>query len=114
MTIFRHFIKKSTNEISLMEADQILRDQTDSAILLDVRSDEEWKEGHLSGALHIPHDQIRQRAKEEFPQGKPLFVYCRSGHRAGLAKKDLEKLGFNDVHNVGGILDYEWDLVGDE
>lgn len=114
MTIFRHFIKKSTNEISLMEADQILRDQPGSAILLDVRSDEEWKEGHLFGALHIPHDQIQQRAKEELPQGKPLFVYCRSGHRAGLAKKDLEKLGFTGVQNVGGILDYEGDLVGEK
>lgn len=110
MTIFCHFLKKTTNELSLMEAAQILHDQPDSAILLDVRSDEEWKEGHLPGALHIPHDQIRQRAKEELPQDKPLFVYCRSGHRAGLAKKDLEKLGFTEVHNVGGILDYKGEL----
>ena len=110
MTIFCHFLKKTTNELSLMEAAQILRDQPDSGILLDVRSDEEWKEGHLPGAFHIPHDQIRQRAKKELPQGKPLFVYCRSGHRAGLAKKDLEKLGFTEVHNVGGILDYKGEL----
>ena len=94
-----------------MEAAQILHDQPDSAILLDVRSDEEWKEGHLPGTLHIPHDQIPQRAKEELPQDKPLFVYCRSGHRAGLAKKELEKLGFTKVHNVGGILDYKGELL---
>ncbi|WP_053942394.1 rhodanese-like domain-containing protein [Kallipyga gabonensis] len=111
MTIFRHFLKKSTDDLCLMEAAQILRDQPDSAILLDVRSDEEWNEGHLPGALHIPHDQIPQRAKEELPQDKPLFVYCRSGHRAGLAKKDLEKLGFTEVHNVGGILDYKGELL---
>lgn len=110
MAIFRHFLKKSTNDFSLMEATQILRDQPDSAILLDVRSDKEWMEGHLPGAHHIPHDQIRQRAKEELPQDKPLFVYCRSGHRAGLAKKGLEELGFTEVHNVGGILDYEGEL----
>ena len=75
----------------------------DDVILIDVRTNEEWETGHVSTALHIPHDVISDRISEvTSDKDAKIVVYCKSGGRAGLAKKTLEELGFTDVENAGG------------
>ncbi len=73
------------------------------ALLVDVRTQEEYDAGHLEGALLIPYDQIPQRLAE-FGEDKnrSIVVYCRSGKRAGVAEQTLRKAGFTHVLNAGG------------
>ena len=72
-------------------------------VWIDVRSAEEFKEGHLQGALNIPHDQIVDRIKSVSPdKNAPVNLYCRSGRRAETAKQVLESMGYTNVQNRGG------------
>jgi phage shock protein E len=83
----------------------------EGAVLLDVRTPEEFAEGHVEGAKNIPHDQIDARAAEldELQGGDkttPIVVYCRSGRRAGVAKQSLIAGGRTQVTNLGGLSDW--------
>ena len=62
-------------------------------LVLDVRSDEEFSQGHVPGAVLIPHDQLEARI-DELGEPREVVVYCRSGRRSGLAQPVLEKHGF--------------------
>ena len=80
-------------------------------MLLDVRTPEEFAEGHVDGAINIPHDQIDAHAAEiDGLQGgdmaKPIVVYCRSGGRAGVATQSLMQGGRSQVTNLGGLSDW--------
>ena len=73
------------------------------ALLVDVRSRDEFDLGHLEGAVLIPHDQIAARASElGDDKGRAIVLYCRSGNRSSQAKLALEKLGYTNVMNAGG------------
>lgn len=83
----------------------------EGAVLLDVRTPEEFAEGHVEGAVNIPHDQIDAQAAEidalqGGDKGKPIVVYCRSGKRAGVAKQSLMDGGRTQVTNLGGLSDW--------
>lgn len=71
------------------------------ARLVDVRSPEEFADGHLEGAVNIPVGQLEARLAEVGPKDAPVVVYCRSGHRASHAKQVLEAHGYTAVHNLG-------------
>ncbi len=75
----------------------------DGALLVDVRSQSEYDSGHIEGAINIPHDRIKESAAEfgDDPE-RSIVLYCRSGHRAGIATKSLQSLGFNRIINAGG------------
>ncbi len=76
------------------------------AILIDVRSAEEFKEGHLNGAINIPHDVIADKITGvSADKGKDIVVYCKSGRRAGVALQSLKSLGYQHVINAGGYED---------
>ncbi|MCA9781300.1 MAG: rhodanese-like domain-containing protein [Candidatus Eremiobacteraeota bacterium] len=76
------------------------------ALVVDVRSEEEFQSGHLEGALNVPHTEIEENlAAFGADKEKPNVVYCRSGRRSGIAKEVLEKNGFTSVHNGGGYED---------
>jgi len=73
------------------------------ALLVDVRTPEEFSQGHLEGALLIPHDEIAGRASElGSDKDRSIVLYCRSGNRSAQAKQALEKLGYTHVVNGGG------------
>ncbi|HSQ59273.1 MAG TPA: rhodanese-like domain-containing protein [Acidobacteriota bacterium] len=73
------------------------------ALLVDVRTREEFDEGHLEGALLIPVDEIASRASElGDDKNRAIVLYCRSGNRSGRAKRALEELGYTNVMNAGG------------
>ncbi|GAB1108944.1 MAG: hypothetical protein Sw2PiBPW_06260 [Shewanella algae] len=73
------------------------------AMLVDVRTPEEYAEGHLPEAVNIPFEQIAEAfAKQGIAKDIPVVVYCRSGRRSGIAKESLEKAGYQEVYNGGG------------
>ena len=81
-------------------------DKTDGAVLLDVRTPQEYKEGHIPGSKNIPLqelDRVRDAAPEK---GTPLFVYCHSGARSRQAVGELQRMGYLHVKNIGGIAAY--------
>jgi len=71
------------------------------AIVIDVRTKEEFQMAHYKDALNIPYDEIEKHIKKlEAYKDKPIIVYCRSGRRASKAKQTLEKYGFKNVLNA--------------
>ena len=76
----------------------------DKFVLLDVRTPEEFAEGHIAGAVLLPYDQVEQKAAGMLPEKeKPIIVYCRSGRRSAIAADALRGLGYKDVKDFGGI-----------
>ena len=75
-------------------------------LIIDVRSQPEWDAGHLESAVLIPHTEITERIAEVAKdKSKPIYVYCRTGRRSGLAKTALERMGYTRVENVGTLAD---------
>lgn len=81
--------------------------ENNEIVLLDVREDSEWDEGHIKGAMHIALGELNIKTANEIPKDKPLYVYCRSGRRAGEAVIKLKALGFDKVENMGGIVEWQ-------
>ena len=72
----------------------------------------EYDEGHIQGAILIPEYEISARAEEEIPNKDLLIlVYCRSGRRSKIAAEELVKLGYTNVKEFGGIIDWEYEIV---
>lgn len=75
-------------------------------VWIDVRSVEEYQESHISGDTRITHTDIVPEVMTLFPdKDTPIYLYCRSGRRAGIAKQALEEAGYVNVINAGGIDD---------
>ena len=75
-------------------------------LVIDVRTVQEWNNGHLEGAVLIPYDQIGEKIDSVVKnKSQRIYVYCRTGHRAGIAKETLEKLGYKDIINLGSLED---------
>lgn len=79
----------------------------EEAILLDVRENAEWAEGHIEGAQLLPLGSINEENTKQLDKNKPMYVYCRSGRRAGEAVIKLKDLGFSQVSNLGGIVEWQ-------
>lgn len=73
------------------------------ARLVDVRTPEEYADGHLPGAVNIPVDELGRRLDELGPRDKPVVVYCASGVRSASAARILAAAGFSAVHNLGAM-----------
>lgn len=80
--------------------------QTPNAILLDVRTEEEYSETHIDGSTNLPLQKIEMATSIITDKNKPLFVYCRSGVRSAKAVAILKRMGYTNVNDIGGILDY--------
>ncbi len=76
-------------------------------IFVDVRTDEEWQTEHLNGAVHLDLAKIQQGQLPDLPKDAPIALYCRSGNRAGQAMQILQKNGFTNVRNAGGLVDLQ-------
>lgn len=72
-------------------------------ILIDVRTPEEFVGGHIPGAVNISVDQLAQRLSE-IPKDKPVVLYCRSGNRSNQAAQILERAGYSQIYDLGGII----------
>lgn len=76
------------------------------AVLLDVRRDDEWAEGHAEQAVHFDSAKIEAGELPDIPKDKKIYVYCKSGGRAGKSATIMQNNGFADVHNLGGLTDW--------
>ena len=102
--------KQGYKQISQAQAKEIMDTRSDY-ILLDVRTEKEFAAGHIKGAILIPDYEIRLRAEKELPdKAKTILVYCRSGRRSKLAARDLAELGYTDVLEFGGIMDWKYGI----
>ena len=102
--------KQDYKQISHSQAKEIMDTRSDY-ILLDVRTEKEFAAGHIKGAILIPDYEIRLRAEKELPdKAKTILVYCRSGRRSKLAARDLAELGYTDVLEFGGIIDWKYGI----
>ncbi|HVN48613.1 MAG TPA: rhodanese-like domain-containing protein [Bacteroidota bacterium] len=75
------------------------------ALIVDVRTAEEFEEEHFPNALNIPVDQVQQRISEFGAKDKPVVLYCASGARSAYATRMLRSMGYTDVVNAGGLSD---------
>ena len=98
-------------QISGAEA-KALMDSESGYIIIDARTQEEYDEGHIPGAILVPEYEIADRAENELPDKDQLIlVYCRSGRRSKIAAEELVKLGYTKVKEFGGIIDWEYEIV---
>lgn len=98
-------------QISAEEA-KTMMDEQESYILLDVRTQEEYAEGHIEEAILIPDHEIAERAEKELTDKEMIIlIYCRSGRRSKLAAQNLADLGYTNVYEFGGIIDWPYDIV---
>ena len=89
-----------------------LMDSESGYIIIDARTQSEYDEGHIPGAILIPEYEISDRAEKELPDKNQLIlVYCRSGRRSKIAADELVKLGYTNVKEFGGIIDWEYEIV---
>ncbi|WP_040191553.1 rhodanese-like domain-containing protein [Clostridium culturomicium] len=97
--------------ISAEEAKKII-DTEEHEIVLDVRSVEEYKEGHIEGAVLLPSDEIKEKVENLIQdKNKTILLYCRSGRRSAAAAKDLIDFGYTNVYDFGGIIDWKYEVV---
>ena len=77
-----------------------------NAVLLDVRTPEEYKSVYLEGAVLLPLAELESKISSKVAdKNTPVYIYCRSGRRAGTAVEKLKTMGYTDLHNLGGLKD---------
>ena len=101
------------SRISAEEAYRMMSELSDF-ILLDVRTEREFREAHIAGAVLIPNNELRGRAERELPdKSGVILVYCRSGRRSENAARLLLSLGYTNVYDFGGIIDWPYETLSD-
>ena len=97
-------------QISMDEAARIMIEEK-NYIILDVRRPDEYSEGHIPGAINIPNENIGTAEISELPdKAQLILVYCRSGRRSKEAAEKLVKLGYTNIVEFGGILDWKGEI----
>ena len=101
----------SYEQISAKQAKELMQSEKEY-IIIDARTEEEYAAGHIEGAILIPEYEIARRAENELPDKDVLIlVYCRSGRRSKIASEALVKLGYTNVKEFGGIIDWPYETV---
>ena len=96
--------------ITAEEAKQIM-DSQECYIILDVRTQEEYDQGHIPGATQISHEEITEKAEEVLmDKDQLILVYCRSGRRSKIAAEALVELGYTNIKEFGGIIDWPYEV----
>lgn len=102
--------KAMYEQITAEEAKKIM-DSGEEHIILDTREQDEFDGGHIPGAILIPYTEIENKAEEMLPdKDKLILVYCRSGRRSKIAAERLAKLGYTNVKEFGGIIDWPYEI----
>ena len=102
--------KAMYEQITPEEAKKIM-DSGEEHIILDTREQNEFDGGHIPGAILIPYTEIENKAEEMMPdKDKLILVYCRSGRRSKIAAENLVKLGYTNVKEFGGIIDWPYEV----
>ncbi len=94
------------------EAAKQIMDSEKGYVIIDARTEEEFAAGHIEGAVVIPEYEITEKAEALIPDKDTLIlVYCRSGRRSKIASDALVKLGYTNVKEFGGIIDWPYETV---
>ncbi len=104
-------LSAAVNTITPEQAKEIMDNNPDS-VILDVRTQEEYDEGHIPGAVLLPDFEVTSRAPEVLPdKDAVILVYCRSGRRSALAAEALAQMGYTEVSDFGGIIDWPYETT---
>ena len=104
----------SFTQISQDEAKEMMK-KNDGHIIVDVRRQDEYEQGHIPGAILIPNESIGAQRPAELPNlNQIILVYCRSGRRSKEAAQKLFDMGYKNIYEFGGIIDWTGDIVKDE
>jgi molybdopterin/thiamine biosynthesis adenylyltransferase/rhodanese-related sulfurtransferase len=100
-------VKAEIEEVDATGARELI--ETGDPLVLDIREQDEWDEGHLPGAVHIPRGNLESRIERAEPdRSRPVVVYCAAGNRSAFAAKTLDELGYEDVVSLaGGFTDWK-------
>ncbi len=104
----------NVSQVTVINAKEALAmmDESDDLLILDVRTQEEFTEGHIKNAVLLPYDTITEASKElPVDKAKTILVYCRSGRRSAIAAQTLADLGYTAVYDFGGIIDWPYEVV---
>ena len=101
-----------TYEQITAEQAKTIMDTEKDYVIIDARTEEEFAERHIENAILIPEYEIAERAEKELPDKEQvILVYCRSGRRSKIASEELVKLGYTNVKEFGGIIDWPYKTV---
>lgn len=102
--------KSGYKQVSMEEGLELMKEDS-GYILLDVRRTDEFEEGHIPGSINIPNESIGTEEIAELPdKNQTIYVYCRSGNRSKQASQKLVDLGYTNVIEFGGIIDYSGEI----
>ncbi|MGH3049211.1 MAG: ThiF family adenylyltransferase, partial [Gaiellaceae bacterium] len=111
MPSYRELLQQVKDEIEEVDAAaaRVLLDAPDAPLLVDVREHDEWTEGHIPDAVHVPRGFLESRIEQVAPdRSRPLVLYCAGGARSAFAAKTLEDLGYESVVSLaGGFTDWK-------
>src|ERR1700733_10606073 len=107
MTTYRELLEQVKAEI--VEVDARQAQETPTAAWVDVREGDEWQEGHIPGAVHVPRGYLESRIETAVPdKSTQVVLYCAAGNRSAFAAKTLTELGYTSVHSLaGGFTDWK-------
>ena len=110
-------LENSTNKeityeiISQAQAKEIM-DSSENYVIVDARTSEEFSEGHIKNAINLDYEEVTQKAESLLPDKNQLIlIYCRSGRRSKIAAESLCQLGYTNVKEFGGIIDWPYETV---
>jgi sulfur-carrier protein adenylyltransferase/sulfurtransferase len=116
MPTYRELLQQVKSEIEEIDAagardvlDSTVNGEGDAPLLVDVREPDEWDEGHIPGAVHVPRGHLESRIEQVAPdRARPVLIYCAGGSRSAFAAKTLEELGYEHVSSLaGGYTDWK-------
>ena len=106
--------EEATVRLITAEEGKAIMDAETGYILLDVRSEEEYREAHIPGAVVIPDGELAARAQKELPdKEQKILVYCRSGRRSAASAQALLEMGYTNVFDMGGIINWPYETVSE-
>jgi len=106
MGLFNFF--RNTTDINTGVAEY---ETNDGAVLIDVRTAGEYRDGHIDGSVNMPLDRISSVENIVKDKSTPLYVYCLSGGRSGQAVSYLKQMGYTNAKSIGGISSYRGKVV---
>lgn len=108
-------VKEMTYQQISQEKAMEMMQQDDGHIIVDVRTKEEYDEGHIPGAVCLPNERIEVLMEKVLPdKDQIILVYCRSGNRSKHASEKLAKAGYRNVYEFGGIITWQGEIVTGE
>lgn len=116
-SFFSRFVSKTTEKkpVKLTPAQAHQKMTNEPVTIIDVRRPDEFAQGHIPGAVNLPNETISHSALAALPdEDAVLLVYCRSGHRSAQAAAKLARLGYKQVYDFGGLLQWPYEITKED